>query len=142
MSGIILVVIAVFASLYNQAIAPMGIRITEQSMEALTQMYGAAATTPSINIGVISNNIILISIRFVLPALFIVGALLNRQPVKAVPDGLAESGQEAEPYAPLYGTEPYAPVQEADYTQQAEEPYISQADNTFDTPQTEAGRDE
>ena len=178
MSGIILVVIAVFATLYNQAIAPMGVKITEQSMEALTQMYGAAATSPSINIGVLSNNIVLIAIRFVLPALFVIGALLNRQSVNTIPGGAdapvqgAEQyafGQGAElyapvndtePYAPVQGTEPYAPVHDAeqymsvqdadnilqaeepDGRQQADEPYIFQVENTFDTPKTEAGRDE
>ena len=80
--GIIQIVIAAFTALYNHTLAPIGDRVTEQILQATMDMYGTSAGSIMPNATILQDNIVLNSIGFVIPALFIVGALLNRLPPK------------------------------------------------------------
>ena len=79
--GIILVVVTVFTNLYEQVIAPMGQQINEQVMNAL-QGYMQGDTV--VDYSGLSNNVTSIAIGYILPILFIVGAMLNRLPPKVI----------------------------------------------------------
>jgi hypothetical protein len=80
--GIVQMVIAAFSALYHFTLAPIGDRVTEQIMQATMEMYGVTANNAIPNATMLQNNIILNSIGFVIPALFIIGVLLNRLPPK------------------------------------------------------------
>jgi len=79
--GIIQMVIAAFSTLYNHTLAPIGDRVMEQITQAMTDMYGGINSAMP-NATMLQDNIALNSIGFVIPALFIIGALLNRLPPK------------------------------------------------------------
>ena len=80
--GIIQVVITAFSTLYNYVMAPMGVRIIEQVAEATREMYGTSMY--NVDVGGMAQNVPMMAVGFVLPVLFIVGALLNKLPPKAV----------------------------------------------------------
>jgi len=79
--GIINIVITAFSTLYNYVIAPMGISIMEQVMQSARDMYGTSMYSPSVS-GMAQSGP-LMALGFILPALFILGAFLNRMQPKA-----------------------------------------------------------
>ena len=80
--GIVQMVIAAFTALYNHTLAPIGDRVTEQILKATADMYGVSGGMGMPNATILQDNIVLYSIGFAIPALFIIGALLNRLPPK------------------------------------------------------------
>jgi len=78
--GIILIVICIFTTLYNLTMAETEAYVIRQIMDAQMQSYGMAATDT--NIGSLSSNPLMVAIGFILPVLFVIGALLNRMPPK------------------------------------------------------------
>jgi hypothetical protein len=82
--GIVQMVIAAFSTLYNNILAPIGDRVTEQIIQATVETYGVTSAGAIPNATVLQDNIVLNSIGFVIPALFIAGALLNRIPPKVM----------------------------------------------------------
>ena len=78
--GIIQIIVTVFATIYEMMLLPMGARVMEQINRMMEQEYGFTAT--DMNIEGLASNPVLIAVGFILPALFIVGALLNRMPPK------------------------------------------------------------
>ena len=84
--GIIQLVVAVFTTLYNHTIAPMGEQVLSQLMNSVQQMYGTTpAAAANINTSNLSGSPFMMAVGFVLPVLFIIGALMNRKPPKVVP---------------------------------------------------------
>ncbi|MCL1897125.1 MAG: hypothetical protein FWG03_11370 [Clostridiales bacterium] len=115
--GIIQVLVMAFSVLYNNIMASAGIRVVEQIMSNVEQGYGAsAAMGPDAYAGLMGNPWLTV-INFILPALFIIGALLNRLPPKVLyAPGQYAPGQNAPvQYAPGQN----APVQ---YTPEQNEP--------------------
>ena len=80
--GIIQVVITAFSMLYNYALTPMAERVNQQMMDSLSQMTGAASADALPNAALLSGSIASIVLGFGLPALYILGAFLNRLPMK------------------------------------------------------------
>jgi cytochrome bd-type quinol oxidase subunit 2 len=78
--GIIHIIVRVFILMYNNVIAKMGESINAQIYEATEQMTGMSIDTASLESPVVT--IIGIVFAFILPALFLVGAFLNKQPPK------------------------------------------------------------
>lgn len=76
--GIIQILVTAFSALYNKMMEQAGMRVVEQILEATAQNYGASVSMdPSAYAGLMGNPG-LAAANFILPALFIVGALLNR----------------------------------------------------------------
>ena len=82
--GIINIVIAAFSTLYNSVMAPMWESIVEQITQSAGAMYGASAYPT--NISGMAQSVPLMLLGFILPALFILGAFLNRIPPKGSPE--------------------------------------------------------
>jgi len=135
-AGIVQLVVAVFSTLYTSTIAPMGLRVYDQIIEATMQMYGSMPATANLNATNLSGNYALNIVGFILPVLFIVGTLLNRLPPKAVlpvPEQMQAGAlyaqqpqQEYNPYTqPLTQGEGFytqqPPLEESTYTQQQPE---------------------
>jgi hypothetical protein len=78
--GIIYVIVTVFTTLYTNMLSAAGERVIAQIIEAT----GVMTDSTGINVNSLasSSNIVSMVIGFALPALFIVGALLNRLPPK------------------------------------------------------------
>lgn len=83
-AGIVLILIEVFATLYNNMMAPAAERVVEQIMQVAEQSYGVSSAMSSGSYSNLSGNPVLASIGFILPALFVTGALLNRLPPKVL----------------------------------------------------------
>jgi hypothetical protein len=112
MIGIIQLVITVFSTLYNYALAPMATIVSEQIFKATEEMYGVAVESVVPDAAILSGNLVFSIVRYVIPALFIVGALLNRLPPKAImPVFTTATSQGASQYGPQMlsaSTMPYA----------------------------------
>lgn len=93
--GIIQIVISAFGTLYNYALAPMGERVNQQMMNAVAEMSGAANMNALPNAALLSGNIVSMVLGFGLPALLILGALLNRMPQKEEKPGYMEDNDES-----------------------------------------------
>jgi len=76
--GIINNVITAFSTLYNYVVAPIGANIMEQVMQSARDMYGTSMYSP--NVSGMAQSVPLMALGFILPALFILGAFLNRMP--------------------------------------------------------------
>ena len=79
--GIVLIVAEAFTTLYSYVMMPVGILIMEQVQQAVSEMGSAMAG--NMNITGMMQNVPLMMTGFILPVLFIVGALLNKLPPKA-----------------------------------------------------------
>jgi hypothetical protein len=79
--GIVNIVVTVFTTLYNYTLVPVQMAITQQVLEAV---QGAGSRFANSNIGGLAGNPTSMAISFILPALFLAGALLNRMPPKPV----------------------------------------------------------
>ena len=106
--GIIQIVITVFTTLYNKALAPMADRVNQQILDATAAMYGVNVESAMPNASLLTNDFVLTAIGFILPVLFVIGALLNRKEPKVI------AGM-----SPQIDT-PYSPPQNVQYTQQPE----------------------
>ena len=78
--GIINIVVTAFTTLYNYIMAPIGERVMEEVQQAIAGMGSAMAG--SINAGGMMQSVPLMAAGFILPVLFIIGALLNKLPPK------------------------------------------------------------
>ena len=79
--GIIIVLVDVFITLYNLTLLDLEAYVLQQLFDSQLEAYGFAAT--DINVSSFSSaNPVMIALSFVLPALFVIGALLNRKPPK------------------------------------------------------------
>ena len=97
--GIILVLVVVFTTLYNFTLADMEAYVMQQLIDVQLAQYGFAAT--DVNTGSFSSsNPAMIAFNFILPVLFVVGALLNRMPPKTVYPVYMPGEQGTNPYAP------------------------------------------
>ena len=137
-AGIVQIVVAVFTTLYNSTIAPMGLRVYDQIMEATVQMYGAMPATANLNATSLSGSPTLNLIGFILPVLFIIGALLNRLPPKQIGPAMAAGPQAGAlpEQQPLPGVDPYTQPQEGYAFAQPQE-----GDAFAQPPEEEAGQD-
>ena len=79
--GIVNIIAAAFTTLYNYVMLPVGIRIMEEVQQAISEMGTAFAG--NMNITGMMQNVPLMLTGFILPALFILGAFLNKLPPKA-----------------------------------------------------------
>ncbi|MCL1895865.1 MAG: hypothetical protein FWG03_04895 [Clostridiales bacterium] len=119
--GVIQILITTFSVLYNNIMASAGIRVMEQIMSTVEQDYGVSADIGPNTYAGLTGNPLLYVFNFILPALFIIGALLNRLPPKALyAQGQYAQGQYAPgQYAPgqyaqgQYAPGQYPPVQDA-----------------------------
>lgn len=80
--GIIQILITVFSTLYSKMMASAGARVMEQMMDSIARDYGTSAAISPNMYESLSGNIGLMVINFILPVLFVIGALLNRLPPK------------------------------------------------------------
>jgi len=78
--GIVNAIVTVFTSVYNFITLPMGVLVMDQVAEAMREMGSPIAGNMNMS-GVMQNGPMMI-IGYVLPALFIVGVLLNKLPPK------------------------------------------------------------
>ena len=100
--GIVLILVVVFTTLYNATMADIEAYVMQQLIDVQLAQYGFAATDT--NIGSFSSSSpIMIIFNFILPVLFVVGALLNRMPPKIVYPGYMPGEQGANPYSPPPG---------------------------------------
>ena len=76
--GIINIVVTAFSTLYNYIMAPVGERVLEEMQKAVMEMGSGVAG--NMNIGGMMQSAPLMAVGFILPVLFIVGALLNKLP--------------------------------------------------------------
>jgi|GEM_PF-5307010 len=124
--GVIQLVAAVFSTLYNHAMAPMGEQVLTQLMNSVQQLYGTTpAAAANINTSNLSGSPFMIGIGFVLPILFIIGALLNKRPSKMalsydMPAPPAPAGQYTQP--PQQEAGPEAQPEQEQEQDQAPEP--------------------
>ena len=116
--GIIQIVITVFTTLYNKALAPMADRVNQQILDATAAMYGVNAESALPNASLLTNDFVITAIGFILPVLFVIGALLNRKEPKTVVPAYT---------APTY-TAPPLQQPESQYTQQPEAAIAQQPD--------------
>jgi len=79
--GIIHIVVSAFTTLYGYVMNPVGVRIMEEVQQAVAEMGSAMAG--NMNVSGMMQNVPLMMTSFILPVLFIVGALLNKLPPKA-----------------------------------------------------------
>ena len=109
--GIILIMEAIFSSIYSYALAPAQEYVARQVLDATLQSYGVEQANSSL--GVVATNPVMMWIGVALPALFFIGALLNKLPPKVV----------ASPaYPPVYDSNEY----EDAYMQQMDEAGLQQ----------------
>jgi len=93
--GIVHIIASAFTTLYSYIMMPVGVRIMEEVQQAVEGMGSAMAG--NMNVAGMMQNVPLMMTGFILPALYIVGALLNKLPPKVpnAPDGPPwEGGQE------------------------------------------------
>ena len=107
--GIIHVVVSAFTTLYSYVMMPVGIRIMEEVQQAVQEMGSAMAG--NMNVSGMMQNVPLMMTGFILPALYIVGALLNKLPPKVpkaptAPPWAAEAEGPTEAYVPAEAYEP------------------------------------
>ena len=79
--GVVNIIAAAFTTLYSYVMMPIGIRIMEEVQQAIQEMGSALAG--NMNVTGLMQNVPLMLTGFILPVLFIVGALLNKLPPKA-----------------------------------------------------------
>jgi len=80
--GIVQIVVTVFTTIYHYMMAPALATIMEQVVEAAKAMGSAMAS--NINIGGAMQNVPMMAVGFILPVLYIIGAVLNKRPPKEV----------------------------------------------------------
>jgi len=78
--GIIHIIVSAFTTLYSYVMMPVGIRIMEDVQRAVEEMGSAMAG--DMNVAGMMQNVPLMMTGFILPVLYIVGALLNKLPPK------------------------------------------------------------
>ena len=74
--GIIHIVASAFTTLYSYVMMPVGVRIMEEVQQAVQEMGSAMAG--NMNVAGVMQNVPLMMTGFILPVLYIVGALLNK----------------------------------------------------------------
>ena len=93
--GIIHIVVSAFTTLYSYIMSAVGIRIMEEVQQAVAEMGSAMAG--NINVTGMMQNVPLMMTGFILPVLYIIGALLNKLPPK-VPKAPKQPPWEETPY--------------------------------------------
>jgi len=78
--GIVHIVASAFTTLYSYVMMPVGVRLMEEVQQAVQEMGSAMAG--NMNVAGMMQNVPLMMTGFILPALYIIGALLNRLPPK------------------------------------------------------------
>jgi len=78
--GIIHIVVSAFTTLYSYIMNSVGIRIMEEVQQAVAEMGSAMAG--NMNVTGMMQNVPLMMTGFILPVLYIIGALLNKLPPK------------------------------------------------------------
>jgi len=78
--GIVHIVVSAFTTLYSYLMMPVALRVMEEVQQAVQEMGSAMAG--NVNVTGMMQNVPLMMTGFILPVLYIVGALLNRLPPK------------------------------------------------------------
>jgi len=149
--GIINIVIMAFSVLYNSVMAPMWASIVDQ----ITQSAGVSMYPT--NISGMAQSVPLMVPGFILPALFILGAMLNRTPQKGAGLGDTQASPESDPAYEAGAAEGYhvtdLPGEEEDASEEPQsedieeegyavaEPMIDTVYEQADTASDENGKD-
>ena len=123
--GIIMILVTLFTTLYSLTMVDMETYVLQQILDSQMLSYGFAATDT--NISSFANNPVSIGIGFILPVLFVIGALRNRMRPKPVYTEYMYGQQGANPYAQP-GADPYAQQGPNPYAQPGANPYAQPGD--------------